>query len=48
MAKISEGTLKQIRDDMFSKMQKLPIKYFDENDRNSVSGNSFKVARAIW
>ena len=45
MAKISEGTLKQIRDDMFSKMQKLPIKYFDsntngDNHRNLYEGDS--------
>ena len=36
MAKISEGTLKQIRDDMFSKMQKLPIKYFDINTNGDI------------
>ena len=36
MAKISEGTLKQIRDDMFSKMQKLPIKYFDSNTNGDI------------
>lgn len=29
MVKISEGTLKRIRDEMFVKMQRLPIKYFD-------------------
>lgn len=29
MVKISQGTLKQIRDDMFSHMQELPIGYFD-------------------
>ncbi len=31
MVSISEGTLKIIRDEMFIKMQKLPIKYFDTN-----------------
>lgn len=29
MSTISQGTLKTIRDEMFEKMQKLPIKYFD-------------------
>lgn len=29
MARISQGVLKNIRDEMFSHMQKLPIKYFD-------------------
>ena len=29
MVKISQGTLKEIRDDMFACMQKLPIGYFD-------------------
>ncbi len=29
MAMVSQGTLKKVRDDMFSHMQTLPIKYFD-------------------
>lgn len=29
MAGITQGTLKSLRDDMFEKMQTLPIKYFD-------------------
>lgn len=29
MSKISQGTLKTIRDEMFEKMQRLPIRYFD-------------------
>ena len=29
MAVIAQGTLKEIRDDMFAHMQTLPIKYFD-------------------
>lgn len=36
MAKISEGTLKAIRDEMFVKMQKLPIKYFDTHTHGDV------------
>lgn len=31
MASISQGTLKSIRDDMFEKMQSLPIRYFDSH-----------------
>ena len=29
MVKVAQSTLKDIRDDMFEKMQRLPIKYFD-------------------
>lgn len=36
MVKISQGTIKKIRDDMFSKMQKLPIKYFDTNTNGDI------------
>lgn len=36
MAKISEGTIKQIRDEMFNKMQKLPIKYFDTHTHGDI------------
>lgn len=36
MVKISQGTLKEIRDDMFSHMQKLPIKYFDTHTHGDV------------
>ena len=36
MAKISEGTIKQIRDDMFNKMQKLPIRYFDTHTHGDI------------
>ena len=28
MATVSQGVLKQIRDEMFSKMQTFPVKYF--------------------
>mgnify|MGYP002856289119 CR=1 FL=1 len=31
MVTITQGTLKSIRDEMFIKMEKLPIRYFDEN-----------------
>ena len=36
MVTIAQGTLKNIRDTMFSKMQKLPIKYFDINSHGDV------------
>lgn len=36
MVKISQGTLKKIRDKMFSHMQTLPIKYFDTHSNGDV------------
>ena len=36
IAKISQGVLKNIRNEMFVGMQKLPIKYFDENTYGEV------------
>ena len=36
MANVSQGTLKNIRDDMFSHMQTLPIKYFDTHTHGDV------------
>ena len=36
MAVISQGTLKAIRDDMFWKMQKLPISYFDSHTHGEI------------
>lgn len=36
MVYISEGTLKIIRDEMFIKMQKLPIKYFDTHTHGDI------------
>lgn len=36
MVTIAQGTLKKIRDTMFTKMQKLPIKYFDTNSHGDV------------
>ena len=36
MVTISEGTLKLIRDEMFVKMQKLPIRYFDTNSHGDI------------
>ncbi|MGE4483502.1 MAG: ABC transporter ATP-binding protein [Oscillospiraceae bacterium] len=36
MVTISQGVLKKIRDDMFSRMQTLPIKYFDTHTHGDV------------
>lgn len=36
MAVIAQGTLKIIRDEMFTKMQTLPIKYFDTNSHGDI------------
>ncbi len=36
MAKISQSTLKTIRDEMFEHMQTLPIKYFDTNNTGDI------------
>ena len=36
MANITQGTLKRIRTEMFSKMQKMPIKYFDSNQSGDI------------
>lgn len=36
MVKISQGTLKEIRDDMFTHMQKLPIRYFDTHTHGDI------------
>lgn len=36
MVTIAQGTLKNIRDTMFTKMQKLPIKYFDTHSHGDV------------
>ena len=36
MAIVSQGTIKQIRDDMFNKMQSFPIKYFDTHTHGEV------------
>ncbi len=36
MVNISQSTLKTIRDEMFAKMQRLPIKYFDANSHGDI------------
>ena len=36
MATITQGTLKNIRDEMFIKMQKLPIRYFDTHTHGDI------------
>ncbi|MBR1757579.1 MAG: ABC transporter ATP-binding protein [Lachnospiraceae bacterium] len=36
MVGVSQGTQKTIRDEMFSKMQKLPLRYFDQNTAGNI------------
>lgn len=36
MANVTQGTLKRLRDDMFTHMQTLPIKYFDRNAHGDI------------
>ena len=36
MSRIAQGTLKTIRDEMFEKMQKLPIRYFDTHTHGDI------------
>ncbi len=36
MVKVSQGVLKNVREDMFAKMQKLPVKYFDRNEFGNI------------
>lgn len=36
MVRIAQGTLKRIRDDMFTHMQELPIRYFDKNSHGDI------------
>ena len=36
MVVIAQGVLKEIRDEMFEKMQKLPIKYFDTHSHGDI------------
>ncbi|MFZ7138391.1 MAG: ABC transporter ATP-binding protein [archaeon] len=47
MASISQGVLKQIRDEMFSKMQQLPIKYFDTHTHGEVMSHYTNDADAL-
>jgi len=36
MASVSQGTQKMIRDEMFTKMQRLPLRYFDSNTAGNI------------
>lgn len=38
MVKISQNAIKKIREELFSKMQKLPLKYHDENQNGELMG----------
>ena len=50
MARITQGTLKDLRDEMFTHMQTLPIKYFDAHahgDIMSVYTNDIDTLRQM-
>ena len=47
MAGITQGTLKSLRDDMFEKMQTLPIKYFDTTAHGDIMSTYTNDADAI-
>ncbi len=36
MIGVSQGTLKRIREDLFTKLQKLPVRYFDQNPTGDI------------
>ena len=36
MVYVAQGTLRKVKDDMFAKMQSLPISYFDKNSDGSI------------
>ena len=36
MVSVSQGTQKRIRDEMFTKMQRLPLRYFDSNTAGNI------------
>jgi len=36
MVRVAQGTQKRIRDEMFTKMQKLPLRYFDSNTAGNI------------
>ncbi len=36
MVSVSQGTQKRVRDEMFSKMQRLPLRYFDSNTAGNI------------
>ncbi|MCQ2536528.1 MAG: ABC transporter ATP-binding protein/permease [Lachnospiraceae bacterium] len=47
MATVTQGTLKSLRDDMFDKMETLPIKYFDTHAHGEVMSTYTNDADAI-
>ena len=47
MVVIAQGVLKTIRDEMFSKMQKFPIKYFDTNTHGDIMSHYTNDADAL-
>ncbi|MBQ7408017.1 MAG: ABC transporter ATP-binding protein [Clostridia bacterium] len=47
MVKVGQGVLKKIREDMFSNMQSLPIKYFDRNEFGDIMSHYTNDTDAI-
>ena len=46
MAIISQGVLRDIRNEMFSKMEHLPIRYFDTNTHDFCHSSRFFLMRS--
>ncbi len=47
MANVCQGSLKKLRDDMFSNMQSLPISFFDKNERGAIMSSYTNDVDAI-
>ena len=47
MVPVSQGVQKKIRDDMFTHMQKLPVRYFDQNATTAVRCNPHAIPTAM-
>ena len=47
MARVGQGVLKRVRDEMFTHMQKLPIRYFDSRTFGEVMSHFFFVVCPI-
>ncbi len=47
MARVTQGVLKDVRDDMFAHMQKLPIRYFDTNSNGDIMSHYTNDADAL-
>ncbi len=47
MAEVTQGTLRNLRDDMFTKMEKLPVKYFDTHPHGDIMSSYTNDTDAI-